>query len=102
MIWEKVVPLIMGNFNVLMFDKRGHGLSSTKEGKISIDNYADDVIHLMDSLEIETANVLGLSIGGMITYSLASRFPNRFEKLIFSNTGAKIGTEESWNQRIRT
>lgn len=101
MIWENVVPLISKEFNVLMFDKRGHGLSSTKEGQITIDDYADDVIYLMDKLKIEKTNVLGLSIGGLITYSLASRFSERFEKLIFSNTGAKIGTVEGWNERIQ-
>lgn len=100
-IWESVVPLISGVFNVLMFDKRGHGLSSTNDGQIKIDDYADDVIYLMDSLNITKANVLGLSIGGMITYSLASRYSERFEKLIFSNTGAKIGTVEGWNERIQ-
>ena len=101
MIWENVVPLISKEFNVLMFDKRGHGLSSTKEEQITIDDYADDVIYLMDELNIEKTNVLGLSIGGMITYSLASRYPERFERLIFSNTGAKIGTVEGWNERIQ-
>ena len=46
-------------------------------------------------------SLLLLSIGGLITYSLASRYPDRFEKLIFSNTGAKIGTTEAWNERIQ-
>jgi 3-oxoadipate enol-lactonase/4-carboxymuconolactone decarboxylase len=100
-IWSDVVPLIRDEFNVLMFDKRGHGLSSTTEGRLSIEDYADDVIHLMDALGIEEAHVLGLSIGGLVVYSLASRYPGRFEKLIFSNTGAKLGTAEAWNERIR-
>jgi len=89
-IWEEVVEQIRGQFNVLLFDKRGHGLSSTAEGEVSIDDYADDVIELMDNLGIEKTYVLGLSIGGMITYSLASRYADRFIKLIFSNTGAKL------------
>ena len=100
MIWDEVISIIRSHFNVLCFDKRGHGLSSTKEGIVAIDDYADDVIELMDQLKIEKANVLGLSIGGLITYSLASRYPSRFRKLIFSNTGAKIGSEEGWNERI--
>lgn len=100
MIWDKVISIISSHFNILCFDKRGHGLSSTKEGIVTIDDYADDVIELMDQLKIKKAHVLGLSIGGLITYSLASRYPSRFGKLIFSNTGAKIGSEEAWNERI--
>jgi 3-oxoadipate enol-lactonase/4-carboxymuconolactone decarboxylase len=99
-IWNEVVERIKGQFNVLLFDKRGHGLSSTHKGEISIDDYADDVIDLMDNLSIEKTYVLGLSIGGMITYSLASRYSDRFIKLIFSNTGAKLGTLESWKDRV--
>ena len=100
MIWDEVIPLISPEFNVLVFDKRGHGLSSTQDGDLTIDDYADDVIFLLDHLGINTTCVLGLSIGGMITYSLAARYPDRFEKLIFSNTGAQLGTAEAWNARI--
>ncbi|MCB0630343.1 MAG: 3-oxoadipate enol-lactonase [Saprospiraceae bacterium] len=99
-IWDGLLPLIQNEFNVLCFDKRGHGLSSTEEGKVSIDDYADDVIFLMDHLGIKKTSVLGLSIGGLITYSLASRYPERIDRLIFSNTGAKLGTADSWNERI--
>lgn len=101
-IWSEVISLINHEFNVLIFDKRGHGLSATEEGYLTIDDYADDVIFLMDYLSIEKTNVFGLSIGGMITYSLASRHPSRFDKLIFSNTGAKLGTPEAWHMRIKT
>ena len=101
-IWNDTVSLISPEFNILLFDKRGHGLSSTMEGKLTIDDYAEDVIFLMDQLGIAKADVFGLSIGGMITYSLASRYPDRFQRLIFSNTGAKLGTAESWNDRIET
>lgn len=101
LLWSEVVPLIIRHFNVLLFDKRGHGLSSTQTGPLRIEDYADDVIHLMDKLGIQKAHVIGLSIGGLITYSLASRFPDRFEKLIFSNTGARLGTVEGWNERIQ-
>lgn len=99
-IWAEVVSLIEGEFNILLFDKRGHGMSSTEEGSLSIDAYADDVIFLMDQLGIQQTHVLGLSIGGLITYSLASRYPTRCQNLIFSNTGAQIGNEHGWNQRI--
>ncbi len=99
-IWNGLIPFLSKNFNLLFSDKRGHGLSSTSDGDVSIDDYADDIIAIMDKCKIESAYVVGLSIGGLITYSLASRYPTRFKKLIFSNTGAKIGNEEAWSNRI--
>lgn len=101
-IWSEVVDQLQGQFNILLFDKRGHGLSSTKDGVLHIDDYADDVIFLMDSMQIDRAHVVGLSIGGMITYSLGSRYSDRLDKLVFSNTGAKIGTMAGWTDRINS
>ena len=99
-IWDPVAARLGRQLNVLRFDKRGHGLSSTSEGAVSTDDYADDVIHLMDLLGIARADVAGLSIGGLIAYSLAGRYPDRMGKLIFSNTGARIGTRQSWDERL--
>lgn len=99
-IWEDVAAKLAGHYNILLFDKRGHGLSNTKPGAVTIETYADDVINLMNTLDIKKAHLVGLSIGGLITYSLASRYVDRFDKLIFSNTGAKIGTADGWNDRI--
>ena len=100
-LWDEMVPLLLREYNVLLFDKRGHGLSSGVEGPLKIDDFADDIIALMDHLGLEQVHPVGLSIGGLITFSLASRYPDRVGKLIFSNTGAKIGTAESWDERIR-
>ena len=84
-IWEKMVPFLSDHVNILLFDKRGHGLSGTSTGKVTIDDYADDVIGLMDACDITQSHILGLSIGGLITYSLAGRYPDRCKSLIFSD-----------------
>ena len=99
-IWEKMIPMLSTDFNILLHDKRGHGYSTVSGTETRIDDYADDVIKLMDLCHIEKANILGLSIGGLITYCLATRFANRCLHLIFSNTGARIGSQEFWNDRI--
>ncbi len=99
-LWSELASKLTGHFNVLMFDKRGHGLSSTAAGKAHIDDYADDLIFLMDHLGVAKSHVVGLSIGGLIAFSLASRYPQRLERIVFSNTGARIGSPEKWEQRI--
>ncbi|MEM7372567.1 MAG: 3-oxoadipate enol-lactonase [Bacteroidota bacterium] len=100
LIWSQLISLLSDQFQLLLHDKRGHGLSLLSQHQPTIDDYADDVIGLMDHCGISSAHVLGLSIGGLITYSLASRYPDRCDKLIFSNTGAQIGTLEGWEERI--
>ncbi|MBC2659047.1 alpha/beta hydrolase [Pseudomonas sp. MSSRFD41] len=51
---------------------------------------ARDLIELMDALNLETAHVVGMSMGGMIAQTLAARYPERVRTLtsIFSTTGS--------------
>ena len=72
------------------------------ESKCSIDDLGEQVIQLMDELGIETAYYCGLSMGGLIGQWLGIHHPQRFKKIVLSNTGAKIGNDERWNGRIET
>lgn len=99
-IWEGVAAILKDHFNILMFDKRGHGLSSNGKGDITIEDYADDLIAIMDHLSLDRVHLVGLSIGGLIAMSMTLRYPERVRKLVLSNTGARIGSVESWNERI--
>ena len=55
----------------------------------SLDDMADDTVGLLDSLNIETAHICGLSMGGMIAQTVAYRYPSRVISLIstMSTTG---------------
>ncbi|HEX5150399.1 MAG TPA: 3-oxoadipate enol-lactonase [Parafilimonas sp.] len=99
-IWDDVADAVKMYGNVLLFDNRGHGLSDVVEDTNSLNDFADDVLALMDHLSIGKVAFVGLSVGGMIAQILASRIPQKIEKLIFCDTMYKIGTEEVWNERI--
>ncbi len=59
-------------------------------------------VSLLDFLHIDKVNFCGLSIGGQTGMWLGANAPERLKKLILCNTAAKIGTLESWNERIAT
>ena len=104
MMWDELIPHLLPYFRVLQYDTRGHGGSKNdinKEG-YSIELLGEDVIDLLNQLNIETAFFCGLSMGGLIGQYLGINYPQRFKKIVLSNTGAKIGNEERWNSRIET
>jgi 3-oxoadipate enol-lactonase len=101
-IWNEVVPHFEGRFRVVRYDKRGHGLSDCPPAPYSIRDHAEDLAGLLDVLSIETAVLIGISVGGLIAQDFAAAWPERVQQLVLCDTAAKIGTAEMWNGRIHT
>ncbi len=99
-IWDEVAALLAPNFRVIRYDKRGHGLSEAVAGAAGMDDYARDLAGLLDALGVARANVVGLSIGGVIAQELYRQSPRLFASMVLSNTAAKIGDDASWDARI--
>lgn len=99
-IWEEVAARLAGRYRILLYDKRGHGLSDAPPGPYTIDDHADDLLALLDHFNIASAAIVGLSVGGMVAQRLAVRAPERVAAMVLCGTAARIGTPESWANRI--
>jgi pimeloyl-ACP methyl ester carboxylesterase len=78
--------LLERDFEVLTFDNRGMGLSRRVSEAFSIAEMAADTAGLLDALEIESAHVLGISMGGMIAQELALAHPGKLRSLTLGCT----------------
>jgi 3-oxoadipate enol-lactonase len=74
------------HFDVVAFDNRGIGLSAPIEGPFTIVEMAEDAAALMEELGIESAHVVGISMGGMIAQELALAHPERLRSLTLGCT----------------
>jgi 3-oxoadipate enol-lactonase len=99
-IWRKVVRELGTEFNIVLHDKRGHGLSTLGTVPHKIETYAADLAALLGHLNVKRAIAVGLSVGGLIVQSLFHARPDLVSKLVISNSAVKIGNEQSWEQRI--
>jgi 3-oxoadipate enol-lactonase len=99
-IWRDVIVRLVGDFAVLCYDKRGHGLSGIGSVPHTIEDHASDLAALMDHLKTGPALVCGLSIGGMIAQMLGAQRPDLVEGLILCDTAHKVGTADFWQARI--
>src|SRR5215217_87085 len=73
----QVEPLVRQGFRVIRYDQRGHGASPVPDGPYSMDDLGGDLIALLDTLAIERAHVVGLSLGGMTGMWAAIHAPER-------------------------
>jgi pimeloyl-ACP methyl ester carboxylesterase len=75
-VWDDVAPLLRGSFEVVVYDRRGHGLSTCPPGQGSIHDDVDDLAALIDLLGAGPAHVAGTSFGGSIALRLAAGRPD--------------------------
>jgi len=99
-IWQDCVDDLATDYSILLYDKRGHGLSSLGTPPYVIDDHVSDLIGLMDHLGLSGATIVGLSVGGLIAQGVYHARPDLVAGLVLCDTAAKIGTETMWNDRI--
>ncbi len=73
-------------FDLVAYDQRGLGQTAKPDIPYSMADYADDAARLMDHLGWESANVLGVSFGGMVAQELVLRHPAKIRRLVLACT----------------
>ena len=101
-MWAPQIPALTRQFRVIRYDTRGHGASAAPEGPYTMDQLGRDALAVLDALQIERAHFCGLSMGGVTGQWLALHAPERIDRLVLANTGARVGSADLWNGRIET
>ncbi|HEY1781695.1 MAG TPA: 3-oxoadipate enol-lactonase [Roseiarcus sp.] len=99
-IWTAVARILAPDFRIVLYDKRGHGLSESGPDQNDMGDYARDLAALLDRVGAGRATIVGLSIGGVIAQEFYRQRPEHVAALVLCDTAAKIGTDEIWDQRM--
>lgn len=94
--WGGQIPALTGTRRVILIDTRGHGRSTRDDRPLTYELLASDVIRVMDSLNIDRADVVGWSDGAIVGLVMAMKTPKRIGRLFAfaanaDPTGAKPG-----------
>jgi 3-oxoadipate enol-lactonase len=98
-MWAPEHPVLSQRFLVLRYDLLGHGDSPVPPGPYTVDQLADEVLALLDSLHITRCHYGGVSLGGMIGMTLAARHPDRIDRLALLCTSAHLPPAQGWLDR---
>lgn len=84
--WDRFATCLAETVQVISFDPRGVGRSSSAPWGWSTRQMAEDARQLLDVLRIPAAHVYGISLGGMVATWLSSDHPSRVKRLVLAST----------------
>ena len=99
-MWEPQHEPLGRSFRVITPDLRGYGQSPATPGTVTMRQLASDVEALLDELGIDSAAVVGLSMGGLVAMELAIANPGRWWALGLVATTAEPVTEMERCERL--
>ena len=89
--WDPVINELAKQFSVICADNRGIGQSIARRPVRTLRDYSADLVELLDTLQVDQAHVIGLSLGGVIAQRFAIDHPSRIKRLVLVSCAHQFG-----------
>ena len=99
--WQSQIPTFSQHLRVIAYDNRDCGRSEKLAAEYAIAHMADDALALLQHLDMPSAHVFGVSMGGMIAQDLALRYPEHVRTLILGGTSPCLAAMPSSEKALR-
>lgn len=98
MAFGQLMPELSKKYKVIAVDLQGHGRTADIDRPYSFESLADDIAALLKYLKIDSANILGYSLGGGVALQVAIRHPEIVRKLVIISAVYKF---DGWYPETR-
>ena len=88
--WEYQLPALLPQYRVLTLDMRGHGKSDKPSRGYSVKGFAADCLAFIKHMQLTKPHIVGISMGGMIAFQLATDHPEVPASLTIINSGPEL------------
>ena len=88
--WDPLLHDLSQSYQVVIFDNRGAGQTKDAGGPLSVELMADDVMVLCQELNLKKPHMVGQSMGGAIAQIIATRYPEKINKLGILTSSSKL------------
>jgi 3-oxoadipate enol-lactonase len=85
-MWDPQIDAFKNKYHVVVYDLRGFGYSEIHDCHLTVDDHADDLMALIESLRLERPIICGLSMGGYIALRAMEKYGNMFKGAILADT----------------
>lgn len=88
-MWDGQFSELARHYRVIRYDMRGYGKSTPQTENFQF-THAEDLIVLMDSLHIDKAHIIGLSLGGEVGADMVGWFPERVRSAVLVSGNLRL------------
>ena len=100
-IFDIITSELSKSARVICIDLPGHGKSDLKMEHVSIEDMADAVYTVIQSLDIDVIHLMGHSMGGYVALAFADKYADKLASFSFLHSTANADTEEKKSNRAR-
>jgi esterase len=87
--WDHTAAALSERYRVLALDQRGHG-DTDWAPQYGLAPMAQDVLGFLDALELAEVTLMGLSMGGLVSFVFAAAHPDRVTRMVIMDIGPEI------------
>ncbi len=100
-MWDKISVECLHKFRVITIDLLGHGKSGSIGYIHSMEDQADAVFAILQSLKVKKCAIIGHSMGGYVALAFAELYPERVTSIVLQNSTAIADSSEKKTNRDR-
>lgn len=97
--WGELLPGLSKTRKVIAIEMQGHGHSPYSERKLDLATFAKDVVGVMNHLKIDSADIIGYSMGGSVAYELVTQFPKKIKSMVIISSTYKTS---GWQAEVNS
>jgi pimeloyl-ACP methyl ester carboxylesterase len=101
-VWKSFARRLSDSFQVITIDLPGHGQSENTGPVAAMDDMAEAVRHVLQSLNLPACLMVGHSMGGYVTLAFAEKYPRYIKGFVLFHSQAGADSSETRTARERT
>ena len=92
-MWSEQLDYL-SEFSLLTYDLIGHGKTTCNKDKLTLEDFSNQLLEILNHLKIEKINLIGFSLGSLIALDFSARYQKKLEKLVLIGTTYKRSDKE--------
>tara|TARA_B100000795_G_scaffold41575_1_gene27262 strand:- start:2042 stop:2824 length:783 start_codon:yes stop_codon:yes gene_type:complete len=92
-MWEPQVSALK-DYSTITYDLLGHGKTPFNNAEITLNNFSNQLVSLLEFLNVDKINLVGFSLGSLISLDFASKFQDKLTSLTLIGTAYKRSEKE--------